>query len=266
MISPLLIARGARASGVEVVALGVRGFTPEELGDCVTRLIWIELGHASRALEILRENGVTAVTMAGRIPHSAIFHYKGFDKLALKVLGRAVTRRADSLLGAVADEFAREGIQMLDSTVFVRSLMPAAGHLTHVRKLDKRERADIEFGWPLAKAVAGQDIGQTIIVKDKAVIAVEAFEGTDECIRRAGPLAGPGSVVVKVSKPAQDKRFDIPVVGLGTIERMAESGCSALAINADESLVFERDEMLALADRSGIVVVAVGADGKAPLR
>jgi UDP-2,3-diacylglucosamine hydrolase len=194
--------------------------------------------------------------MAGRVPHNSIFQYRHFDARALKLIAKAVNRKADTLLGAVTAELEREGIEVLDSSLFLKSLMPPPGLLTGDRQPTEGEQDDIDFGWPIAKAVAGQDIGQSIVVKGRAVIAVEAMEGTDECIRRAGEVAGPGCIVIKVSKPAQDLRFDIPVIGKTTLKHMVEAGCTALAFSARESLLFDQDEVLRVASENNISILA----------
>ena len=254
---PLLITRGARAENLKVVAIALKGFCSPEIEKCATETFWVELGQTSYALDLLHQHRVHHLIMAGRVPHQTIFQYRHFDSRALKLLAKAVTRRADGLLGLVVDELKKEGITVWDSSLFVKSLMPKAGLLTVDRPLTKHEREDVAFGLPIARVVAGQDIGQTIVVKDKAVIAVEGFEGTDECIKRAGDLAGPGCVVIKVSKPRQDKRFDIPVIGPGTIRNMHRSGASAIAFSAGETLVFDRQEIIANAQKLDIAIVAV---------
>lgn len=253
---PLLIARAARAAGIEVVALAISGFASPEIDTAADRTEWVELGQVGRTLAILRENDVTAVAMAGRVPHASIFQYRHFDVRAMKLLAKAVTRKADALLGVVTQELEAEGIRVLDSSLFLKSLMPLAGLLTPARPLDERELADADFGFPLARQIAGLDIGQTIVVKELVVVAVEGLEGTDECITRAGQLAGAGCVVVKVSKPGQDLRFDIPIVGRTTLKRMRDAGCSALVISAGESLLFDREEVLRIAAEADIAIVA----------
>ena len=252
-----LIARAARANGVRVVALGIKGFAPDSLAADVDAMHWAELGQVGRMVELLHAEGCRHVTLAGRVPHLNVLQYRHFDLRALKVLGRAVTRKADALLGAVSAELDAEGIRVVDSSMFLKSLMPEAGLLTPGRSPTPEEAADIKFGLPLAKGVAGMDIGQTIVVKGLMVIAVEGVEGTDACIRRAGELAGPGCVVVKVSKPRQDMRFDIPVVGPGTLGSMKAAGVSALAVTARETLLFHRETVLRDAEAAGIAVVAI---------
>lgn len=254
---PRLIARAARSRGIEVLVVGVRGFADPRLAETASTIEWIELGQLQRTIDLLHQHGVSHVLLAGKIPHLSVLQYRHFDLRALKLLTQAVNKKADTLLGLLCDELEKEHIKVLDSSLFLKSLMPAPGVLTPARPPSQVELEDIEFGYPIAKAVAGQDIGQTIVVKSKMVIAVEAAEGTDECIRRAGKLAGPGCVVVKVSKPSQDLRFDIPVVGLTTIETMVAIGASALAVSAFECLIFDREQVISEAQRHNIAIVAV---------
>lgn len=255
---PILIANAARANGVHVLALALKGFASPDLPACADKTVWLELGQLSRAIEVLHENGIRALTMAGRVPHTSVLQYRHFDLRAVKLLAKAINKKADTILGAVTAEFEKENIQILDSSLFLKSLMPEPGLLTPGRPLTEEETADVEFGYPIAKVVAGQDIGQTIVVKRGMVIAVEGAEGTDECVRRAGALAGPGCVVIKVSKPRQDLRFDIPVIGKKTIQVMQESGVTALAVTARETLLFHRDEILRQATELGIGITAIG--------
>jgi UDP-2,3-diacylglucosamine hydrolase len=253
---PLLLASAARSSGYTVFGFCVKGFASEEFARAVDDACWLELGQFGKLIDLMHEKGVRSVAMVGRIPHTSILQYRHFDFRALKLLGRTLNRKADSLLGSVTAEFEAEGFHVLDTTHFLRALLPQAGLLTPQRPLTGREAADIEFGYPIAKAVAGQDIGQTIVVKDKMVIAVEAAEGTDECITRAGQVGGEGCVVVKVSKPRQDRRFDVPVVGRDTIESMQKAGCHALAVTANETLIIGLEEVVELAQNYNIAVVA----------
>jgi hypothetical protein len=253
---PKLIARAARAADVAVTVIAIRGFASPDLEHDATEIHWVELGQISRILSILKENDIKAVTLAGRVPHSSIFQYRHFDARGLKMLARAINRKADTILGVVTRELGKEGIEVMDSSIFLKSLMPAEGLLTPRRPLTEREAADVQFGMPLAKAIAGLDVGQTIVVKELVVVAVEGLEGTDACITRAGELAGPGCVVIKVSKPQQDMRFDIPIIGRTTLKKMIAAQCSAIAFSAGETLLFDREEVLALATDGNIAMLA----------
>lgn len=250
---PLLIARSAISTGTEVVALCIKEFASPELETIATRSHWLELGQLQVAIDTLKKENVSHLTMAGRVPHNSIFQYRHFDWRAMKLLARAAGKRADELLNTVCAEFLKEGIQVIDSSMFLKSLMPGPGLLTS-RPPTATEQRDIDFALPLVQALAGLDIGQTIVVKDSSVIAVEGMEGTDHCIRRAGELAGSGTVVVKTAKPKQDLRFDIPVIGPGTIKSMKSAGSTALALSAGKSLIFHKDEVIELAEEAGICI------------
>ena len=254
---PVLLAQAAAAQSIPVSAFAIKSITDASLGQHVAAMHWLELGELSRLIEQCHSDGVRHVVMAGHVPHNSIWRYRGFDKRALRLLGRMVTRQADSILGAVVEELAREGIETIEQSALLDGCMPEKGLLTPRRPLTAREEKDIEFGFPIARQVAGLDIGQSIVVKDLSVVAVEGLEGTDQTIRRAGEIAGQGFVLVKVSKPHQDSRFDIPVIGPGTIRSMREAGGGAVAIMAEETLFFDRDEAVELAHQAGIAIQAI---------
>ena len=254
---PLLLGQAAAGAGIPVIAFGVKGITPPELADKVDEMHWMKLGQLSRMIDRLHQEGIRHVVMAGRIDHRSIWRYRGFDGRSLRLLGRLVNRKADTILGAVVEELAREDIEVIDSSLLIRNCMPAAGLLTPKRKLTSREERDVDFGFPIARQIAGMDIGQTVVVKDLAVVAVESLEGTDETILRAGRIAGGDIVVVKVAKPRQDSRFDIPVIGPTTVLALHEAGGGALAIMANETLFFDQEEAIDLAHRHGIAIAAV---------
>jgi len=192
--------------------------------------------------------------MAGQVKHAKIFSGIVPDLTLLSVLTRLKARNTDALISAVADVLRDNGIELLNSTAFLQPLLARAGTLT-TREPSEEERQDFEFGYRMADAIAGLDIGQTIAVKDKAVVAVEAMEGTDEVIARAGKLAGGGVRVVKVAKPKQDMRFDVPVVGLATIEAMKAAAATALSLDAGRTLVMDGERVFAAADAAGITIV-----------
>jgi DUF1009 family protein len=217
-------------------------------------LHWISLGQLGTCLEILASAGVRHAVMAGQVKHTKIFGGVVPDLTFLSVLTRLKARNTDALIAAVADVMRDRGIELLDSTEFLQPMLATAGVLT-TRAPDEGERADLEYGYRMADAIAGLDIGQTIAVRHRAVVAVEARDGTDEVIARAGHLAGAGVVIVKVAKPGQDMRFDVPVVGLATIQAMRTAGARVLAIDEGRTLMFEKDAMIASANEAGIAVV-----------
>ncbi|MFN2480150.1 MAG: LpxI family protein, partial [Pyrinomonadaceae bacterium] len=217
---------------------------------------WVALGHLGTCIQVLRNAGVAQAIMAGQVRHVQIFGGAIPDVRMLKVLVSLPRRNTDALIGAIAQELAGEGIELIDSTYFLRDQLPVEGTLTR-RAPDSRERGDIEYGLEVAREIARLDLGQTIVVRSRACVAVEAMEGTDAAIRRAGELARGRLTVVKIAKPAQDMRFDVPCVGVPTIEAMIEAGASCLCLTAGKTLMFDPEEMIALADKQRISVAAV---------
>ena len=253
---PFLVLEGARSQGLEMAVLAIKEEASPELEKSAKRLKWVSLGELSKAIEFMQKEGVKHAVMAGQVKHNKIFSAIRPDWKLAKLLFSLPRKNTDSLIGAVAKVFEEEGIQLVDSTLFLRPLLPEAGVLTK-RAPNKDEAADIEYGFGLARHIAAQDIGQTVVISDRACVAVEAMEGTDETIARAARFAeGKPLVVVKVSKPKQDMRFDVPVVGLPTVESMKRAGATALAIDAGRTLLFDRAKLVETADASGIAIQA----------
>lgn len=259
---PFLVLEGARSQGIEMVVLALKEETFPEIERNAPRVHWVSLGELGRALDVLRQEEVTHAVMAGQVKHKQIFSSIRPDWQMAKLLMSLATKNTDSLLGAVAKLLEDQGIQLVDSTAFLRPLLPEPGVLTR-RAPDERETADIAYGREIARQIAGLDLGQTVVVRDRACVAIEAMEGTDETIERAGRIAaGQPLVVVKVSKPGQDMRFDVPVVGLPTIEVMKHAGATALAIDARRTLAIDREQMVAAADAASIAVQAFEPESK----
>jgi DUF1009 family protein len=256
LTTPVMLANYEGWGQIGVTAIGIRGVTSPDLGREVSSMLWVEFGQFNRLIELCHEAGIHKAIMAGRIKHNSIFQLSRIDRRGIKLLARAASRKADALLGAITDELARENIEILDSTLFLRECMPPAGLLTPAAPPSAEVMEDINFGRPLAVSVAGLDIGQTIVVKQKTIVAVEAMEGTNETILRAGQLAGEGCVVVKVSKPRQDKRFDVPVLGLTTVRKLVQILASALAFPGGEAMFFEREAACELDAAHGITIFA----------
>jgi hypothetical protein len=253
---PFLVLEAAREQGIEMAVIAIKEEASPELEKITKRLHWVSLGELSRTLELLHEEGVTHAVMAGQVKHNKIFSSIRPDWKLAKLLISLPLKNTDSLIGAVAKVLESEGVQLVDSTSFLKPLIPAPGVLTR-RKPDEREAADIAYGMEIAKQIAGLDLGQTVVIRDRACVAVEAMEGTDEAIERAARVVDSGSlVVVKVSKPRQDMRFDVPVIGLKTVEVMQRCRVSALAMDAGRTLLFDRAQVLAAADAAGIAIEA----------
>ncbi|SMC27816.1 hypothetical protein SAMN02746041_03092 [Desulfacinum hydrothermale DSM 13146] len=255
---PLLFAEGARQAGYGVVAVGFEGETDPQLGDHVDRFHLIKLGQLNKLIKAFKNAGVTRVAMAGAINKTNLYARIRPDWRAFKLLGRLHNKKDDFLLRALAQELASEGIHVEPSTLFLPNLLAPEGVLTR-RRLNAKEKRDVAFGWDMAKAVGHLDIGQCLVVKDQAVLAVEGIDGTDATILRGGKLCRQGAVVVKVSKPVQDLRFDVPSVGLQTIEIMKEAKARVLVIEAGKTLLFDRERVIEEADRAGITVVALAS-------
>jgi UDP-2,3-diacylglucosamine hydrolase len=250
---PFLVAAAARRAGRRVVAVAIREEAAPELESEVDEFHWVSLGQLGRCIEVLKAGAAREAVMAGQVKHRQIFSGIVPDLKLMAVLARLAIKNTDSLIGAVADTLAREGITLLSSTTLLQDQMASPGVMTR-RAPSRAERKDIEYGRMVAATLAGMDLGQTTAVKDRAAVALEAMEGTDEVIRRAGRIAGAGIVVVKVAKPCQDMRFDVPVVGAGTIEAMREAGARTLAVDAGKTLLIDRPQFLARADEYGLSV------------
>ena len=253
---PFLVLEGARCQGIEMAVIALKEEASPELEKIAKRLHWVSLGELSKAIELMQSEGVKRAVMAGQVKHNKIFSSIRPDWKLAKLLFALPRKNTDSLIGAVAKVLEEEGIQLVDSTMFLKPLLPEAGVLTR-RVPSAQEAADIEYGLGIARHIATRDIGQTVVVSDSACVAVEAMEGTDETIARAARFAnGRPLVVVKVSKPRQDMRFDVPVVGLPTVESMKLAGATALAIDANRTLLFDREKLIAMADAAGIAIQA----------
>jgi DUF1009 family protein len=256
---PRQVLRAARQAGHDVVVVAITGEAAPELEthareQGASGFSWIELGELSACIQAFRSSGVSQATMAGHVKHVRIFGGVAPDPMLMAVLQKLPAQNTDALLSAVVAVLADHGISVMDSTALLPALVARAGVLSS-RAPDEAMQADFAFGHRVADVIAGADVGQTVIVKDRAVVAVEGMEGTDAAIGRAGALAGRGVRVVKVAKPAQDRRFDVPVVGLGTVTAMKAAGADALSIDAGLTLVVDGDQFYAAANDAGLVVV-----------
>jgi DUF1009 family protein len=253
---PFMVVEGARKSGAEIAVAAIREETDPRIEQLADSVKWVGIGQLGRMIRFFKDEGVEKAIMAGQVKHVQIFSRAVPDARMLKVLLGLRRRNTDSLIGAIASELQSEGIELIDSTYFLHDSLPQAGTLTR-RQPNKHEREDIDYGLEVAREIARLDLGQTIVVRGKACVAIEAMEGTDATIRRAGELASGRLTVVKLAKPDQDMRFDVPVVGVPTIEAMVEAGATCLCITAGKTLMFDRKEMIATADKQRIAIVAV---------
>jgi DUF1009 family protein len=256
---PFLVLEAARSAGRHVTVVAIKEEAYPDLEAAAARapradFHWVSLGQLGTCLRLLKDAGVTEAVMAGQVKHTKLFSDIVPDLTLLGVLMRLKSRNTDALIAGVADVLRANGIALLDSTALLQPLLAAEGVLTR-RGPSDQERADLTFGCGVADAIAGLDIGQTIAVKAAAVVAVEAMEGTDAVIARAGLLAGQGVTIVKVAKPGQDMRFDVPVVGVSTIDAMAAAGATALSVDAGKTLMIDGPAIVEAADRAGIAIV-----------
>jgi DUF1009 family protein len=253
---PFLVLEGARSQGIDMAVIAIKEEADPELEQRTQRLHWVSLGELSKTIDLLHQEGVKQAVMAGQVKHSKIFSSIRPDWKLAKLLFALPRKNTDSLIGAVAKVLEDEGIHLVDSTLFLKPLVPDIGVLTR-RSPSVDESADMVYGLNVARHLAGMDIGQTVVVSSQACVAVEAMEGTDETISRAARIAaGKALVVVKVSKPEQDMRFDVPVVGLPTIAAMKSAGATALAVDAQRTLLFDREALLAAANDANITIQA----------
>jgi len=260
---PYLFAEAAKKAGREVVIIGHKGESHPDLEAIADRFCWVKLGQLGKIIKFFQKEQVEETVFLGTITKTRIFRDVLPDLKGISLWNKIDVRQDDAILRAFAGELEREGIKVLESTLYLQHLLFPAGVLTR-KKPTAGQRRDIDFGFQMARAIGKLDIGQCVVVRDMAVVAVEAIEGTDAAIKRGGALARENAVVVKVKKPDQDFRFDLPAIGPTTIESMQEAKAAVLAVEAGQALFFDRETVISQADKAGIVVVGVqeGADGR----
>jgi len=253
-VYPRLLADAAQEAGVKkIIAAAFTGETDPALGQHVDLIEWMRVGQLNRLLKFFSQNKVHHAIMAGQIAPKNLFDLRP-DLKALLLLGKLKQRNAESIFTAIAGKLAKVNVDLLPATTFLEDSLAAPGVIAGM-KLSRNEEDDVDLGWRIAKEIARLDIGQTVLVRDGTVVAVEALEGTNDAIRRGGELARSGAVMVKVAKPSQDMRFDVPVIGLETIRIAAEARLRVIAIEAGKTLLLERDAIVDLANRSKISIV-----------
>ena len=254
---PLLLAESARRQGVcKIFALAFHGETERQITKLADRVVWVRLGQLAAAYTALQASGVSQFVMAGQITPTSLFHMR-MDGELLALLGRLRERNAHSIFGALTTELAKRGIEMLPASRFMEAHMAEPGVLT-TRAPTLDQQADIALGLKVAKTTSGLEIGQTVVLKNGTILAVEAFEGTDTTILRAGKLGGPGAVAVKVSKHGHDVRFDLPVIGERTLKSLHKAKAAVLAVEARRTILLDRAAVLAQAERQNLCIVAIG--------
>jgi UDP-2,3-diacylglucosamine hydrolase len=251
---PFLVAEGARSAGVYLAIVAIREETDPRIEEVADNVAWVGIGQLGKMLSFFKQHAVEKAIMAGQVRHVQIFSGALPDVRMVKMLWGLPRRNTDALIGGVAAELAKEGIELIDSTFFIQDHLAPHGVLTR-RAPNKNELENIDYGLQIARGIAALDLGQTIVVRSRACVAIEAMEGTDATIRRAGELAKGRLTVVKVAKPNQDMRFDVPVVGVPTIETMIAAGATCLSVTARKTLIFDREAMTALADGHKISII-----------
>lgn len=252
---PFLVAQAAKEQGLRVVAVAIKEATSPELDQKVHRIYWMHIGELGKLIKAFQKEGITQAVMVGKVQKRYLFSQVKPDLRATLLYMRLKEKNDDAILRGIGDELRKEGIELVSTTNLISDLLAPKGVLTS-RSPSRWEQKDIEFGRRMARAIAGLDIGQTVVVKNRAVLAVEAIEGTNLAIRRGAEWGGEGSVVVKVARPEQDMRFDVPVVGKSTLEVMREVKASVLALEAGKVIIVEKEGMLGLAEEAKISIVA----------
>lgn len=253
---PLYFAASASEGGNQVVAVAIREETCPELEKLVEEIHWFHVGELQGMINTFIRQGIEKIVMAGKITKTRMFNHLKPDERLRQVFAKTPIRNDDALLKALAEEFISEGIHICDSTTFLSSLLPQKGCLTN-RQPTQEEWMDINYGYDIAKKIADMDIGQTVVVKNCAILAVEAIEGTDEAILRGGKLGNGEVTVVKVARPKQDMRFDLPVVGLETIRTLKQVRARCLAFEEKKTLLLDRNELVQMAEKAGLAIVVL---------
>ncbi|MDR2676846.1 MAG: UDP-2,3-diacylglucosamine diphosphatase LpxI [Endomicrobium sp.] len=253
---PFLVAEEIRKNGDRIICVALKEEADPALEKICDKIYWISVGRFQKIINVLKSEDVRIAIMAGQVKHIRIYSAISMDWCAIKIMSSLVNKKADTILNAVANEFKKNGIHLIPSHSYLKHLLAENGLLSGL-KLSSDEERDVEFGYEIAKVVAGVDIGQTVVVKDRSVLAVESVEGTDECIKRAYQLGGENSIVIKVAKPNQDFRFDIPVIGINTINVLKENKIRAMAIEAGVTLILDKNDTIIKAKQEKVTIIAV---------
>lgn len=253
---PFLVAEEIRKQGDKVITIALKEEADKDIEKVSDETIWLSVGKLQKIIDTFKEKNVSIAVMVGQVKHAKIYSAISMDFRAIKLMGSLLNKKADTILGSVIKEFEKDGINFLPSHLYLKHLLAPKGLIVG-KKLTSEENKDVEFGFKIAKGIAGFDIGQTVVVKDKSVLAVESIEGTDECIKRAYLLGGENAIVVKVAKPNQDFRFDVPVIGTNTIATLKNNKIRAMVIEAEATLILDKEEVIKKAKELDITIVAV---------
>ncbi|MGE4385517.1 MAG: LpxI family protein [Endomicrobiaceae bacterium] len=253
---PFLVAEEIKKQGDRVITVALKEEADLDIEKVSDETVWLSVGKLQKIIDTFKERNVTTAVMVGQVKHAKIYSAISMDFRAIKLMGSLLNKKADTILGSVVKEFEKDGICFLPSHLYLKHLLAEKG-LIAGKKLTSDENKDAEFGFKIAKGIAGFDIGQTVVVKDKSVLAVESIEGTDECIKRAYRLGGENAIVVKVAKPNQDFRFDVPVIGTNTVRTLKENKIRAMIVEAGATLILDKEKVLKQAQSAEVTIIAV---------
>lgn len=253
---PFLVAEEIKKQNQPFIVIALKEEADKDIENICDKVYWASIGKLQKIIDIFKENDVKTAIMVGQVKHAKIYSAITMDFRAMKLMGSLLNKKTDTILGAVVKEFEKDGISFLPSHIYLKHLLAQKGLIVG-KKLNSAETKDVEFGFKIAKGIAGFDIGQTVVVKDKSVLAVESIEGTDECIKRAYGLGGENAIVVKVAKPNQDFRFDVPVIGTRTINTLKENKIRAMAIEAGSTLILDKDEVIKKAKELDVTIIGL---------
>lgn len=255
-VLPVKMAQYAKENGFDVVCISLAKDNYSDLKKYCKKVYASHPGEVNKIEKILKDENIKQLTFLGKVHKKVLLKLNKFDKRAVDILKKAVRLNDDQVMLMIVDQLAQIGIEVLDQTIFIKNLMIPAGVLGHV-KPTKEQMEDVNYGYWLAKEMGRLDVGQSVVIKDKMIMAVEALEGTDACIKRGAKLAKKGAVVVKVAKPNQDKRFDIPAIGLKTLRGMKAKKASLIALEANETIIVDQEKVIDYADKNNIVIMAL---------
>jgi DUF1009 family protein len=253
---PFLVAQEIKKRGDNVVCIALKEEADSSIEQFCYKTFFISVGKFQKIIDALKSQDVKTVIMAGQVKHVKIYSAISMDFRAIKVMGSLINKKTDTILKTIAQEFDKDSMTLMPSHYYLTSLLAEKGLIVG-KKLSSAENKDIEFGFKIAKGIAGFDIGQTVVIKDRSILAVESVEGTDECIKRAYLLGGENSIVIKVAKPNQDFRFDVPVIGINTIDTLKENKVRAMAIEAGSTLILDKDEAVKKAKDNGVTIIGI---------
>lgn len=253
---PVLVAQEIQKHGNKLFVIGLKEGADQSIEKISEDFAWLSVGQLQKCIDLLKEKNIKVVTMVGQVKHANIYSALKMDFRTMKLMGSLINKKADTIFGAIAKEFKKDGIEFLPSHIYLKHFLATEGLIVG-KKLNSDENKDVDFGFNIAKSIAGLDIGQTVVVKDRSVLAVESIEGTDECIKRAYSLGGDNAIVVKVAKPNQDFRFDVPVIGINTIDTLKNNKIRAMVIEAGSTLILDKDEVIKKAKENGVTILAI---------